>query len=125
MVHRIRLNAAWHRGETLGTSLAGRISLPDESPLPADEVWYWRTFNAPTGIDRDTRLEVVFDRWQGLMDVYLDGGSLAKEVAYLGDACLLNVTARITQSHQLAIRLTAGPSGQPPCLNGGVRLQIG
>ncbi|XZE55423.1 hypothetical protein SH139x_001434 [Planctomycetaceae bacterium SH139] len=132
MSHTIRLRAAWNRGRRRDDpQAAAHVALPDDSGSELDaavddaEIWYWRSFNCPSGLQSDTPLALIVHAWRGQLSLWLDDHPLAE--SGLPDAAPLRVdiTGLLTASHRLTICLQDGRQAGRCRLNGIVTLEIG
>lgn len=115
MAHQIRLRAAWQR--TLGSETI-RVSLPDACPVGQDVGTYVRSFNAPTGIDNQTRIELVLESWSGKLTLFLDDSMLVANLVSQAEALRVSLSGKLTAYHKLTLVLSdlgAGISLTGPC----------
>lgn len=130
MSHRIRLRAGWTRLDGLRQT---KVHLPDGSPAlnadstdaasPAASVRYLRPFNCPSGLDIGTRVDLVIESWQGLLQARLDDVPLAGALACDAAPLRVEVTPLLHGHHQLLIELTASDD-QPARMTGIAFLEI-
>lgn len=128
--HRIRFRAGWTRH---AGSAQTRVWLPDFAAPAQDErevaadtatpVRYLRPFNCPSGLDDASRVDLVIESWQGILDARIDDRSLAIGIAGTAAPLRIEVTHLLRGHHQLWIDLTPA-DGQPPHLSGIAYLEI-
>jgi hypothetical protein len=120
--HFIRLRAAWQRDN--GSDWE-RCNLPDRLEASSGQcVHYGRTFNCPTGLEAGQRVWLVFEGWQGLMYVLLDGQLLAARIEPQSAPWQHEITRLLSGSHRLEVRLERTEATSPMGLTGLVSLRI-
>lgn len=120
--HFIRLRAAWQRD--CGSGWA-RCDLPDSlESASGQRVHYRRTFNCPTGLAVGQPVWLVFEGWQGQMEVLLDDQILTAKIDSQEAPWKHEITRFLRGSHRLEVYLEREGAMSPMGLTGLVSLRI-